>query len=496
MTASGCRRFASSRARQGLALLLGALWLGSCDDTIEPEPPKQGNQPPETFLAIESDSLAPQLYRLRLSWLGSDSDGSVASYRFRWTCEPGQSVCLVDTVWQATQELSALFLLPVPDGTARYVFQVAAVDNDGAPDPGPAQQAFDLYNTAPVVAFAPGSVPQTSLPAVTFYLDAADPDTTANQDDGDSQAGLDHYQAWLDGAEEHLITASVEDGAVTLREADFGGLYGPRTIFVQAVDSGQAVSATIQHTWEVQSVPENGILLVDDCRMGGNLERVSDNSWRNVLTRNAPERTRVLDIEALPRLSGTDLEATLSLFDQIIWYTDADTLSSGALQLGRESLLALIDQGGKLVLGSGLVFGTKSAFEDMEPVFRERFGIETVFASPTGGTNFSLSQQDTVQAAVHPGLTQLTMRSLGLRPIMECFRSAGDAAFLYYYPPSTLVRDEFANPERFDIGVSHENPGGGRTAYVSFPLGLPINTNSGENETEIQEILRLVGILP
>jgi hypothetical protein len=44
--------------------------------------------------------------------------------------------------------------------------------------------------------------------------------------------------------------------------------------------------------------------------------------------------------------------------------------------------------------------------------------------------------------------------------------------------------------------VYHEGGSGSRTAYLSFPLGLPINANMGENEREIREILRLVGMLP
>jgi hypothetical protein len=90
------------------------------------------------------------------------------------------------------------------------------------------------------------------------------------------------------------------------------------------------------------------------------------------------------------------------------------------------------------------------------------------------------------------------MLSLGLRPIMDCFRAGGDGAtqVLYFYPPGDLVRGGFINTERYDIGVYHELANGGRTAYLSFPLGLPINSNTGENEREIQEVLKRVGMLP
>ncbi len=46
---------------------------------------------------------------------------------------------------------------------------------------------------------------------------------------------------------------------------------------------------------------------------------------------------------------------------------------------------------------------------------------------------------------------------------------------------------------QFDVGVFHEAQDGARAVYVSIPIGLPINM--GDNEVEIAEMLRLVGIL-
>jgi len=495
------------RRTAALALLLGTGWLWSCNDSVAPPPPKQGNQPPETFLLVQGDSLQPQLYRLQLSWLGSDADGRVLAYRRRWTCEPAQAGCLLDTTWTETPALAELYVLPVPDGTARYAFEVAAVDDDGVADPTPAHQTFDLRNTPPVVQFEAGTLPTQTLPAVSFYLTAADPDTTPKQDDGDSRAGLDHYRTWLDGAEDAVKIFPIAGDVVTLRAEDFDGRYGTRTVFVQVVDDGDAVSATIQHTWEVQSPPEAGILLVDDCRQGGFIEVRSDQSYRQVLDSSAPGRYVVLDIETVPRLSAADLEATLALFDRVVWYTDADTTSSGALELARNGLDVLLSRGGRLFLSSGVAFGTRGAFGDRETRFRDLFGIETVYRDPKGSTNFAMDQADTVRAAVHPDLTQFHFLSQGLGSIMECFGSRQDAMTrsLYFYPESTFVRFynigtppttvRFANPVQFDIGVHHELAGTGRATYVSFPIGLPINDNLGENETEIRELLKLTHIL-
>jgi hypothetical protein len=218
-------------------------------------------------------------------------------------------------------------------------------------------------------------------------------------------------------------------------------------------------------------------------------------SYRTVLEAAAPGRYVVLDVETIPRPNGPDFEATLSLFDRVVWYTDADTTSSGALQLARGGLEALLDRNGRMFLASGLAFGTRSAFGDREARFRELFGIGTVFTTPTGGTNFSTSLSDTVHAAVQPSLTRFTFLSLGLRAILDCFQSAPGAESRYFYPESTFVREEFANPVQFDIGVSRRPAGGPSTVYVSFPIGLPINSNMGENESEIRELLRLAGIL-
>jgi hypothetical protein len=234
--------------------------------------------------------------------------------------------------------------------------------------------------------------------------------------------------------------------------------------------------------------------------MGHFLAQRSDQSYRNVLDIEVgPDRYRVLDIEAQPFLLEEDLAAQIGLFSRVIWYTDADTLSSGALELARGGLLELLEQRqGRMLLTSSLAFGTRSAFGSDEARFRQLFGIETVYRAPDGSTNFSLSLLDSVEARVHPGLRRFGYLSLGLRGIFECFgsRVAADTRSLYFYPESTFVRGtDFSNAVQFDVGVFHESQDGTRAVYVSIPIGLPINSNMGENEIEIRELLRLAGIL-
>ena len=486
---------------------LGFFVLGpGCDDSIDPAPPKQGNRTPESTILVQADSLAPQFYKLALNWLGSDPDGRVAGYNIRWQCidTPGVANCTDPAPWLFTIATRATFILPVPEGTATYRFDVAAVDDEGAADPTPASQVFTFHNAAPVVAFQASTLPTVTLPAVTFYAEAVDPDSSANPNDHDAAGTIAQYRAWLDGDEANAHTVAAALSGVTFGPEDFQGRYGPRTVFLKAIDTGGQASAAVQHTWQVNAPPDQGILLVDDCRMGGFLEQFSDASYRNALDAVAPGRTVVMDVETIPRLGRADLEATLSLFHDVVWYTDADTVSSGALELARAGLDSLLSRGGNLLLVGGLAFGTRGAFGPEEPRFRDLFGIETVFRGPNGSTNFALSLEDTVHAVVTPAVTRFHFLSFGLRAVMECFGSRQDAVTrsLYFYPESTFVRatadtlQPFVNTVQFDVGVQHQLAAGGHTIYVSFPLGLPINDNLGENEAEIRELLRLAGMVP
>jgi hypothetical protein len=98
-------------------------------------------------------------------------------------------------------------------------------------------------------------------------------------------------------------------------------------------------------------------------------------------------------------------------------------------------------------------------------------------------------------------LTGFHLLTRGLRDVMECFAPLQNEATqsLYFYPAGTFVRtvgdSTFVNPVQFDIGVGHTHAGGAHCVYVSFPIGLPINDNVGENEVEIRALLQRAGIL-
>jgi hypothetical protein len=283
------------RRAGGIAVLaaLAALAFGpACDEAVAPTPPKSGNLPPESFLSIQSESLGTLFYKLPLRWLGSDADGRVAGFRYQWTClDLGGAPCSPPSGWIETTATSDTFVVYVPQASARYRFELAAVDNEGVADPTPARQEFGFYNSPPSVDFQAATKPLQTLPAVTFYLTGTDPDSTDDPSDHDSSRNLASFRAWLDGHEDAARTVPYADGAVTFFPDDFQGRYGPRTVFVQVLDDGGAVSPPQQHTWDVIEPPVDGILLVDDCRMGSSLENFSDTSYRNVLEAAAPAAT-------------------------------------------------------------------------------------------------------------------------------------------------------------------------------------------------------------
>jgi hypothetical protein len=80
---------------------------------------------------------------------------------------------------------------------------------------------------------------------------------------------------------------------------------------------------------------------------------------------------------------------------------------------------------------------------------------------------------------------------------MDCMApvTGSGAQSVYFYPPLKLVRGGFMNPTQYEIGIVNITAGGRNTGIVTFPIGLPMLSNQGENEVEIRELLRLIGIL-
>lgn len=123
-----------------LLLLLSILFFISCKKETSPASP---NEAPNTTIAnipVERDTL---FALVTLYWDGEDNDGYISGYQYRYTT---YRLFIGDSVvqdWKDTDSTSLTIPFVSDDVLNRQVFEVRAVDNNGAVDPTPARK--ELY---------------------------------------------------------------------------------------------------------------------------------------------------------------------------------------------------------------------------------------------------------------------------------------------------------------------------------------------------------------
>ena len=125
-------------------LLIPVILFNFCERPTEPPNP---NEPPNTTIAnIPRDN--DTLFALQtFHWDGEDDDGYVAAYQYRYVT---YRLTMNDSVvqeWKDTKETSLTIAFLSDDELNRQVFQVRAVDNNGALDPSPAEKVIYTYKT-------------------------------------------------------------------------------------------------------------------------------------------------------------------------------------------------------------------------------------------------------------------------------------------------------------------------------------------------------------
>ncbi len=125
----------------GLSVLVlsFAFWGCEADELDEPRP----NVRPETFISELSAGV-----ETRVSWYGTDSDGRIESFEYRWD----------GGTWVETTELSEIFPTAAgtdyddfgfADLTEEHTFEVRATDNAGGTDQSPATATVSAVTVAP-----------------------------------------------------------------------------------------------------------------------------------------------------------------------------------------------------------------------------------------------------------------------------------------------------------------------------------------------------------
>ncbi|MFH1314088.1 MAG: hypothetical protein ABIJ00_12795 [Candidatus Eisenbacteria bacterium] len=456
-------------------LLAGLLMVVGCAKEGDIALP---NLPPETYMALADSVRNPTVYIQEVRWWGSDADGEVAGFEYRWFSDPSESGCPIDPAWVFTEELSHTFHLPVTDGLSSHRIEVRAVDDDDAIDPTPSSLTLPVTNSPPTVKlWDRGALPHTTLPALVIRWHGDDPEGSET---------IDHYAVWLDGEEDSPLITAAEDTTISIGFDYFDGRYGERTLYLVAIDSGCDTSAVVTYTWQVEEI-EGDVLLVDDLwNYAG--AWLTDPFYRNAVGASVGDFS-VLDMygfsrdHADPASYAFNFEELFRLFPMVVWYTEPARGATSRLKLVEDLVPSYIEGGGRLLLVSLDAVGTNGAFPDS--VFLPIFGIDSLYTNlMSRTTNFDCVNWE-MKANGELGLDSLKVS--GHFPGVECLEPAAGATPLYHIAPFTITG--FPQTRPYYLGVLN-SWGSGKVALVTAPVS---RSNGYLNaDAEIRKIIELV----
>ena len=474
-----------TRARGSVAAAIGiALALGGVSGCAKQLGPVE-NLAPETYVFIQGP-VDTVNHRVHMHWYGTDPDGEVVAYAFRWVYPPPapQDVAW-DTVLCAVTPRCTDSLFTMFTGDATLVnprFEVFAIDDAGRPDPTPAAQSFLLSNAAPTVRIdSPLGLTDTTYASVTVSWQTTDPDGGG--------PGL-HYRIWLDGNE--AVYDSTSEQTFTVRSDRFlqDGTYrsGRRTLFVQAVDDGGSSGPPTSMTWHVRApaaVLEDNrgrLLVLDEVPSTGANNYLFDGFYKSIADLLPAGTYDVLRPQFNPRMfrSEADFAQTLQQFQAVLWYRGGETTVSSLLWAYQGSIGAYLDAGGKIYLdGLYLIEGLRTPGALPEEFVPRHLGSTALLncfarigngpADSTAGWSFDEDRRfrssvygESFSALVGPFM--MTNATGGVRgfAVTDTSLVALWAMDGQLDPPNTGYE--------VPVGVTVPQPGGGRIVLLSFPV--------------------------
>jgi len=439
-----------------LAAVLGAvLFAAGCGikGTMVP------NGAPETTIFVEGP-VDTVNHVVHLRWFGSDPDGHVARFEYRFVYPAGQEPAGHDSsAWLSTTRTDSTFAIFAPSGYSMPTFVIRAIDDDGLADPTPARQTFQFKNDAPTVTLVGNPIlPSTTLPVATILWTANDPDGDIN---------LAHYLVWLDADEADAVVVPASN-SFTLPPSMFsngagGYVAGPHTVHIRAVDDGGAVSAPASFTWNVVA-PVGDVLLVDDQQASPAIDPMYNTAFDTQL--GAGNYTR-LELEVNnPFRSPADLTYSFALFKSVFWYQENYTVRSGPLSMAEPAIRAHLAAGGNMYIDSQTLVGTGGAIPGQD-FLEEVVGADSLqFNQATQTTNFSISTNQVLRPG--PQVPYDSLRSVAISTVVDALvlRNMNEAAFVA--PPIVL---DSSQVEDWVVGVDRVPTGGtGRLVFLTFPL--------------------------
>ena len=422
------------------------------------------NLPPETYVAVGDSVRNPTLYIQTVRWWGDDKDGEVIGYEYRWSTDPAEPCCSMDTTWVFTELNEETFNLPATDGIRSHTIKVRAIDDQDQADPDPARATFPVTNSPPTIKiWDRAQLPDTTLPAIMIKWHGDDPD---------GRETIDTYKVWLDGSEGNAILFAAEDTVASIGVDSFEGKYGQRTISVVAIDSGCDTSNVVSHTWQVLE-PTGEVLLVDDLsRDDYTFPETSDRFYREALD-GCGLTYSILDLGEFGGIGyAYNMEELFNLFDLVIWYNDPLRTSTSGLATADGAFHSYVEQGGRMIVISMSAVGTGGALLDSTAF--EAFGIDTLYTR-NDETNFDCKRWE-LKGNTDIGLDSL--RVTGFYLGVECIRPDQEATPLYYIPPGTVNASQ---TENYYLGVMN-SWNGGKAALITFPVSRGDYFGNAKNE--------------
>ncbi|MGH7726200.1 MAG: hypothetical protein ACREOU_12305 [Candidatus Eiseniibacteriota bacterium] len=458
----------ASAAALAAVALLAAILAGGCGTTGSLSP----NTPPETVIFV-SGPVDTVNHVVRLRWLGSDSDGQVVRFEYKWIYEAGQEPAGYDSAaWSSTTKTDSTFTVFTPSGYSMPQFVVRSVDDAGDADPTPARQFFQFSNQPPTLAIVgTPRLPPSTLPVLTVRWASTDPDGNINQA---------NYLVWLDGDESNARL--VPPGNQFTLTPDFfddgaGGYEtGPHTVYVQAVDAGGSASPPDTASWVVRA-PEGDVLLVDD--VPASLGTAADQAYRAAFDLQlgvGPGTYTLINIDAAnPFRTPEDIAATFAFFQSVVWYQDNSTGRSPMLSLSESAIRSSLAAGRNVYVCSVTLVGTNAALPSPD-FLGEIVGADSVRLNPkTGTSNFSINNNSLLHPGSNVPYDSLSAVVISTNVDALALRNANEVAFLGkpIVIDSTQVDDWFVGVDRVPSG------GTGRFVFLSFPLRFMGNTPPG-----------------
>jgi hypothetical protein len=295
-----------------------------------------GNKPPDTHLFLHFSETHPYpgetTSKQVLYWYGDDPDGEVVGFEWAWD----------DTsAWNYTISRDSTFFVPITVPQDTFTFYIRAIDNQGMRDPTPDHISFPIRNSPPAVSFPLdlvnryGRVTYNCFSYFSISWVGSDPD-------GD--ATITGYEWYLADSSfwpvDSVASGHIYWNQATLDTMSWGHLDSLATykifndlqpgryrFFMRCRDVAAAYSPIIYYPdtlgfWNVMPIRGN-VLYVDDNTYFTTSDSVNINGILTEMygsdgysTWNVtPYSTNNPRISYYPR----DIEATLKLFDKVIW---------------------------------------------------------------------------------------------------------------------------------------------------------------------------------